>query len=57
MEDTIEQWKMVRHDEGRAYELADAVAWFSQKQIHINSCNDLDLKSDIRSSMEQDLLK
>ena len=57
MKDTIEQWNMMRVDEGRAYELADAVAWFNQRNIPIDSCNDKDLRDNIRLLMEQDLLK
>jgi len=57
MRETIEQWNMMRVDEGRAYELADAVAWFNQRNIPVASCNDMDLREDIKLSMEQDLLK
>ena len=57
MRDTIEQWNMMRVDEGRAYELADAVAWFNQRNIHVNFCDDKDLRDNIRLLMEQDLLK
>jgi len=57
MRDTIEQWNMMRVDEGRAYELADAVAWFNQRNIYVNSCDDKDLRDNIKLLMEQDLLK
>lgn len=57
MKDTIEHWKMKRKVKGISYELSDAVAWFNQKHVDIDSCNHMDLRSDIRSSMERDLLE
>lgn len=57
MKETIEYWRMERVGEGRAYELADAVAWFNQRKINIGSCNHRDLRDFIKSSMEQDLLR
>ena len=57
MRDTVEQWNIMRVDEGRAYELADAVAWFNQRNIQIDSCDDMDLRDSIKSLMEQDLLE
>ena len=57
MKDTIEHWKMKRQVRGVPHELSDAVAWFNQKHIHIDSCNHMDLRNDIRSLMERDLLE
>jgi hypothetical protein len=57
MKHTIEHWKMQRVDEGIAFQLADAVAWFNQKHIQIDNCKDMDLRDYIKSSMEQDLLR
>ncbi|PIW35626.1 MAG: hypothetical protein COW26_03450 [Nitrosopumilales archaeon CG15_BIG_FIL_POST_REV_8_21_14_020_33_23] len=57
MKHTIEHWKMQRVDEGIAFQLADAIAWFNQKHIRIDNCKDMDLRDYIKSSMEQDLLR
>ncbi len=57
MRKTIEHWKMKRSSQGKAYELADAVAWFNQRQVNLNFCNHMDLRDFIKTSMEQDLLK
>ena len=52
----ILQWKMQQVSRGKAYELADAVAWFNQKHVKINSCIEMDLRDSIKESMERDLL-
>lgn len=57
MKDTVEYWKMQREVKGIPFELSDAVAWFNQKHVRIDSCNHMDLRNDIKSLMEQDLLE
>ena len=48
---------MQRVDEGIAFQLADAISWFNQKHVPIDNCRDMDLRDDIKSAMEQDLLR
>ena len=37
MNDTIDHWKMQRAtSKGKAFELADAVVWFNQKNVNID---------------------
>ena len=57
MKDTIEHWKMKREIKGIPYELSDIIAWFNQKHVRIDSCNHMDLRNDIKSLMERDLLE
>ncbi len=53
----VEHWKMQRVDEGKAFELADAVVWFNQRGTPIENCKEMDLRSSIKIAMEQDLLR
>ena len=48
---------MTGTDEGRAFELADAVAWFNQQKRKSDFCDHKELVDKIKSLMEQDLLK
>ena len=50
-------WKMHTVDRGKAYEIADVVAWCNMHDIQINQCKDIDLASQIRMEMRHDLLK
>lgn len=54
---TVKQWKMKRVDEGKAFEIADAIAWFNQRHIPIKDCKEMDLRDYIKSAMEYDLLR
>lgn len=53
---TVDNWRMKKESKGRAFELADAVAWCNEKDRSIKGCVDLDLK-EIKLEMESDLLK
>lgn len=57
MRNTIENWNINDRYKGRAYELADAVAWFNQKGIRIQNCKIVDLREEIIKNMEYYLLK
>lgn len=57
MKDTVNYWKMKRSVKGIPFELSDAVAWFNQKHVNIESCIHVDLRNNIRSLMERDLLE
>lgn len=57
MKYTIKIFGMNHKIRGRAYELADVVAWFNQKRIKIKHCIELELVEQIKSRMESDLLK
>lgn len=54
---TVEHWKMQRVDEGKAFEIADAIAWFNQRHTPIEDCREMDLRDSIKLAMEQDLLR
>ena len=54
---TIKNWNINGRYKGKAYELADAVAWFNQKGDRVRSCQVMDLRGAITSSMEKHLLK
>ena len=55
MKNTIKNWNMKNTYKGRAYELADAVAWCNQKGTKID-CKVVDLRDDIKKGMKRDLL-
>ena len=57
MKDTIQYWRMKREYKGIAHELADAVSWFNQKQIHVDRCEERDFREQLKSLMEHDLLR
>ena len=57
MRNTIKNWNINDRCKGRAYELADAVAWFNQKGIRIQNCKVIDLRGAIMKNMERYLLK
>lgn len=54
---TVKNWNINDRYKGKAYELADAVAWFNQKGIKVQNCMVMDLRDAIMSSMEHHLLK
>ena len=57
MRRTIKNWNIGDRYKGKAYELADAVAWFNQKKCKIQNCKVMNLQDDIKRSMELDLSK
>ena len=57
MGDTVDHWKMERKTRGKAFELADAIAWFNQRRIPIESCRVMGLRDSIKESVKQDLLR
>ena len=54
---TVQNWNINDKYGGKAYELADAVAWFNQKERHIQNCKVVDLEDDIMELMEHHLLR
>lgn len=56
MDDTLRTWGIKRDNEGKAYELADAVAWCHNKDQKIDGCRILNLADELRVQMERDLL-
>jgi len=46
----------ITYDTGKAYELADAVAWCHNKDQKIDGCRILNLVDELRVQMERDLL-
>ena len=54
---TLQNWKIMDEYKGNAYELSDAVAWFNQKGIPIKNCKIMDLRSEIKASMQRGLSK
>jgi len=54
---TVQYWGMKNKDRGKAYQLSDAIAWFNEKSRKIKQCIPLDLKDEIKSKMESELLK
>ena len=53
---SVRHWKMKSAGVGRAHELADAVVWFNQKNMGVDSsCKKLDLREKIREGMEHDM--
>lgn len=54
---TIGNWKMKKKLKGKAYELADAVAWCNAKGRRIKQCPEPDYIGFLRQQMEYDLLK
>ena len=54
---TVKNWNINGRYKGKAYELADAVAWFNQKGDKIQNCKVMDLRDAITWSMERHLLK
>ena len=57
MNPTLKCWGMASTYKGRAYELADAVAWFNQKGAKIRDCRTVDLREKIRNDLERGLAK
>ena len=57
MRPTVKNWNLGVGIRGRAYELADAVAWFNQKGVKIPHCAVRDPRGDITDSMKRYLLK
>jgi hypothetical protein len=54
---TVQNWKMKDRSRGKAYEIADAIAYFNEKDRRIKGCVDVDLRDKIRKQMETDLLR
>ncbi|MGI0056897.1 MAG: hypothetical protein ACREAK_05930 [Nitrosarchaeum sp.] len=57
MQFTIQNWKMRKKSRGKAYEIADAIAYFNEKDRKTKGCVDVDLRDKIYRQMEYDLLK
>ena len=53
MRPTIQNWNIDGRYKGRAYELADAVAWFNQRGVKMQDCRVVDLRDRIISSMRR----
>ena len=50
-------WNMHTVDRGKAYEIADAIAWCNMHDIQINQCREIDLAGQLRSEIRHDMLK
>lgn len=57
MRPTLTSWNIDHRYKGRAYELADAIAWFNQRKVEIPGCRMVDLRSHIFGYLERGLLK
>ena len=57
MTKTGTNWKMGTTKGGKAYEIADAIAWCNRRGVKINRCKEIDIASKIRAEMRHDLLK
>ena len=53
MRQTIQNWNIGDRYKGRAYELADAVAWFNQRGVKIQYCKVVDLRDRILADMKR----
>jgi len=56
MRDAINVWHMNPRDEGRAYDLSDAIAWCNERNFRIKGCIERDFSVELRAQMENDLL-
>ena len=54
---TVKYWGMHDQHKGKAFELADAVAWFNEKNRKIKHCIQLDLKKGIKDEMESEFIR
>lgn len=45
------------HKKGKAYQLADAIAWCNKHGKKIKQCKEMDLRKNLREKMERELLK
>ncbi len=50
-------WKMGVVEEGKAYEIADAIAWCNRRGTKIKQCKELDPVKKLRIDMRRDLLE
>lgn len=50
-------WNMNIEKGGKAYEIADVIAWCNTHNIKISQCKEIDLADKIRTDMQHDLLK
>jgi len=57
MNKTIDNWKMKKRYKGKAYQLADAVAWCNAKGHKIKQCAEPDYIELLREQLTYDLLK
>ena len=57
MAKTGTNWKMCIAKEGKAYEIADAIAWCNRCSATIKQCKELDLAKKLRIDMQRDLLE
>jgi len=57
MSKTGANWRMRTADGGRAYELADAVAWCNEHGRRLKHCREMDLAGRLREEMILDFLK
>lgn len=57
MDKTALNWKMQTSYKGKAYEIADAIAWCNEHGKKIKQCVEIDLRDKLRQQMEYDLLK
>ena len=57
MSNTISHWSMKRGIKGRAYELADIMAWYNQKGIRVRNCIGFDWAGAIKDGMADESLR
>ena len=57
MNKTGGNWGMKVAAKGKAYEMADAIAWCNERKKQIDFCLDMDLAQMLKEEMENDLLK
>ena len=54
---TGKNWGMNTSDKGKAYEIADALAWCNEHGIKISQCRELELADKICAEMRHDMIK
>jgi succinate dehydrogenase flavin-adding protein (antitoxin of CptAB toxin-antitoxin module) len=57
MKDSIKRWNLVGKDKGKAFEIADAIAWCNTHRIELKICKEIDLSEKIQSQLMSNLLK
>jgi len=55
--DTIRVWHMNPNEEGRVYDLSDAIAWCNERNFSLDGCIERDFGNELKNEMEIDLLK
>ena len=53
----LNRWKMIPVKKGKAYELADVVAWCNERRKTLNGCDDYNYSEKIIDTMKHLLLK